>query len=327
MPRLFFVALFLLLIGCSAPPSPRPIQAGPTSTVDPPLLISPTATAPPLPPTALPPALSVECNWQHAPCQIPFRAWLQRPIAPPGSDRIDLSYLFGTTQEGQRVPHHGLEFPNPTGTPVLAAAAGRVVVAGNDHKTAYGPGKDVYGNLVVLEHHLPLLDKPVYTLYAHLSSVEVSPGQEIKAGEILGKVGKSGAAVGSHLHFEVRLGENAYGQARNPILWLAPRQDEAGRPLGALAGRVVDASGRPLHLILQVQFYRSRNEPPQRAFEIETYAPEKYPVQGDDILQENFVLPDLPPGWYRLTTLKGAWQEVWAEVASNRLTLVSIMLK
>ncbi|MGC8855648.1 MAG: M23 family metallopeptidase, partial [Anaerolineae bacterium] len=164
-------------------------------------------------------------------------------------------------------------------------------------------------------------------LYAHLSSVDVSVGQEVKAGEMIGKVGRSGAAVGSHLHFEVRLGENAYGQVRNPILWLAPRQDEANRPLGALAGRVVDSSGRPLHLILQVQFYRSQSEPPQRTFEIETYAPEKYPVQGDDLLQENFVLPDLPPGWYRLTPLKGAWQEAWAEVASNHVTLVTMTLK
>ncbi|MGC8857389.1 MAG: peptidoglycan DD-metalloendopeptidase family protein, partial [Anaerolineae bacterium] len=163
MPRLFFVALFLLLIGCSAQQSSMPVQAGQTPTVAPPLLISPTATVTPVLSTALSPTPSLACDWQHAPCQALLRAWLQRPIASSGSDCIDLSYLFGTTQGGQRVPHHGVEFPNPAGTPVLAAAAGQVVVAGNDHKMAYGPGKDLYGNLVVLEHHFPQVEQPVYT--------------------------------------------------------------------------------------------------------------------------------------------------------------------
>lgn len=329
MSRLLFFALFLLFTACTASPSLPSTQAGQTPTVDLPLLVSPSATPPPALPTVFSdtPPPEMKCDWQHAPCQAALRAWLQRPIASPASDRIDFSYLFGTTQGGQRLPHHGLEFPNPFGTPVLAAAAGRVVVAGNDHKMAYGAGKDFYGNLVVLEHHLPALDQPVYTLYAHLSSVEVTVGQQVQAGEIIGKVGKSGAAIGSHLHFEVRLGENAYGQVRNPVLWLPARRDEAGRLLGVLAGRVVDSAGRPVHLFLQVQFYPSRNEPPQRAFEIETYAAEKYPVHPDDSLQENFALPDLPPGWYRLTTLKGPWQEVWAQVSPAQMTLISMTPK
>src|ERR1043165_5088078 len=41
----------------------------------------------------------------------------QRPIHPPANDRLDQSYLFGSTADGTREPHHGVEFPNPSGTP------------------------------------------------------------------------------------------------------------------------------------------------------------------------------------------------------------------
>lgn len=324
MPRAFFLVLFVWLAACSLAPQ----EADQPLLVDPPPLVFSTNTPllPVLTPTVVP-TLQPTCNLSVAPCLFPARAFFQRPIALPANDRVDRIYLFGSTQQGTRIPHHGLEFPNPLGIPVLAVAEGRVMVAGNDHKVTYGDGRDFYGNLVVLEHHLPSVNVPIYTLYAHLSSVEVSVGQTVQAGDMIGKVGLSGAAIGSHLHFEVRLGENAYGQVRNPALWLAPARDENGQPLGALAGRVVDSHGRPLHLFLQVQYFPSRGEPPARTFEVETYAPEKYPVQSDEILQENFVLPDLPPGWYRITPLKGAWQETWVEVASNQVALVLITLK
>jgi len=91
---------------------------------------------------------------------------------------------------------------NPVGTPVLAAAAGRVVVAGTDLEDVYGLKPDFYGNLVVQELDEPFEGQPVYVLYGHLSEVLVAVGQHLDPGEVLGLVGMTGVAIGNHLHLE-----------------------------------------------------------------------------------------------------------------------------
>jgi len=169
---------------------------------------------------------------------------LQRPIASPGNDQIEPTYRFGTTQGGRRDPHHGVEFLNPYGTPVLAAADGIVVVAGDDLQPIspegswppvyYGAYPNFYGNLVVIQHEVPLaiqqavpeMPEPLYTLYGHLSEIGVKVGDKVHTGQEIGKVGMGGAATGSHLHFEVRLGVNDYLNSRNPELYLAPHTGE-----------------------------------------------------------------------------------------------------
>lgn len=107
-------------------------------------------------------------------------AW---PIGAPIGDR------FGP--RGNRF-HAGIDLPAPAGTPVVAAAPGRVTYAG---RLAGG-----WGRLVVLAH-----THGVRTLYAHLSNVAVHVGERVPAGSFLGKVGATGDATGPHLHFEVRL--------------------------------------------------------------------------------------------------------------------------
>jgi murein DD-endopeptidase MepM/ murein hydrolase activator NlpD len=194
------------------------------------------------PPTATPTPIPCDPLVEEY-CIVAGHFVLQRPIAPPGNDRVDASYRYGYTQYSAREPHHGVEFPNPEGTPVLAAASGRAVFAGDDAATLVGPLTGFYGNVIVLEHHLPGVTQTVYTLYAHLSQINVVPEQTVAAGETIGAVGLTGIAVGSHLHFEVRLGTNDYRSTRNPELWLAPRLGSAGQPLGVLAMRVVNGYG------------------------------------------------------------------------------------
>jgi murein DD-endopeptidase MepM/ murein hydrolase activator NlpD len=92
--------------------------------------------------------------------------------------------------------HSGLDLIAPAGTPVTAAAAGRVTWAG------LRPGG--WGKLVTLSH-----EHGVRTMYAHLSTVRVKVGQWIAGGTVLGRVGATGDATGPHLHFEVRVGAAA----------------------------------------------------------------------------------------------------------------------
>jgi murein DD-endopeptidase MepM/ murein hydrolase activator NlpD len=87
--------------------------------------------------------------------------------------------------------HTGLDFPAPTGMPVLAARTGVVTVA------RPLPG---YGHTVAIRHKLG-----VSTLYAHLSAILVEPGQTVAVGQAVGRVGSTGRATGPHLHFEVRV--------------------------------------------------------------------------------------------------------------------------
>ncbi len=83
---------------------------------------------------------------------------------------------------------------------VVAAAAGVVVHASS------APGASNYGRYVVVEHRLE--GSPFYTLYAHLASVAVAPGQQVRQGELLGRLGFTGAGIDrtrAHLHFEIGL--------------------------------------------------------------------------------------------------------------------------
>ncbi|RMF47001.1 MAG: M23 family metallopeptidase, partial [Anaerolineae bacterium] len=131
---------------------------------------------------------------------------LQVPLPPDANRRISPNYRFGTDMNGQREIHHGVEFENPIGTPVLAAAEGVVRFAGSDDAAQLSPWAGFYGNAVVIEHHFPGWHTPVFTLYGHLSTIAVHTGEKVAAGDVLGEVGMSGSADGPHLHFEVRLG-------------------------------------------------------------------------------------------------------------------------
>jgi murein DD-endopeptidase MepM/ murein hydrolase activator NlpD len=80
------------------------------------------------------------------------------------------------------------------GTPVLAAAAGKVIYADSKLRG--------YGKLVVIRHAGDLV-----TVYAHNRRLLVREGQQVRGGEVIAEVGKTGRATGYHLHFEVRRGD------------------------------------------------------------------------------------------------------------------------
>lgn len=278
-------------------------------------------------------------------CAYASQLFLQRPIALPGNQVVDVTYRFGSTQGKRRDPHHGVELLNPFGTPVLAAADGVVVVAGDDKDptsprgawpiTFFGLYSYFYGNLVVLQHEVPAglrqafpeLPQPIFTLYAHLSEISVQAGQTVSAGQQIGKVGMTGVATGNHLHFEVRLGENSYKSSRNPELWLSPLEDGKGRPMGALAVRVLDSFNNYVKLtdIVLRHLPEGVGKPHDLEFYLLTY--EEKALIGQPPFFESFASGDLPEGLYRITFPHLGLREYLVQVFPGQLTVMTIRVE
>ena len=144
-----------------------------------------------------------------------------------GDFPLDLELLPGAPRDYRGGIHEGIDFAVDAGTPVLAAASGtvaRVDVSFVDWtmeeqdsalnealKLGYTPAATldrIRGRQVWIDH-----GKGVFTRYAHLSAVQpLMVGQQIDAGVAIGEVGSSGYPQGGpHLHFEVRVGEDFYG--------------------------------------------------------------------------------------------------------------------
>ncbi len=291
---------------------PATITLAPTRTVTP--------TSTPFPPTATPsvgpppitliPGTTAPTAARPVKSAVPTRTprpivqhfMVDRPVAPSATNAPETSYLYGTTQRGEYDVHHGEEFENPSGTPLVAVANGFVVTAGNDLQKGCGddgsamcgpyidPGKGYYGNIVVIQLADTYQNQRVFAVYGHMSKILVNKGDPVRTGDPVGEVGMSGIAIGPHLHFEIRLGVNDFAHTRNPILWMPPL---SGR--GAIVGRYTDSKGDPIRgAIVNINrsdgtFYRAT----------ETYSRDRYaPVNSDDEIGETFALAEVPVGDY-----------------------------
>lgn len=134
------------------------------------------------------------------------RRWLVnvKPSLWPVSGRL-LSH-FGRRSDpfsGGQAFHSGVDISAGTGTPVRVTADG--IVASAEYFGAYG-------KLIVVDH-----GNGLQTYYAHLSRMDVIPGQEVRLGEVIGATGGTGRVTSPHLHYEVRMGGNPI----NPYGYLA----------------------------------------------------------------------------------------------------------
>ncbi|OQA22765.1 MAG: Murein DD-endopeptidase MepM [Actinobacteria bacterium ADurb.Bin346] len=121
----------------------------------------------------------------------------------PTNGRLSSGFGYRTSSTtGRQRMHNGIDIFAPVGTPVIAADSGQVI------KAEYEGG---YGYAVLVYH-----GGGIATFYAHLSGFNVTPGQHVQKGQIIGYVGTTGYTTGPHLHFEVRV----KGNARNPNEYL-----------------------------------------------------------------------------------------------------------
>lgn len=113
----------------------------------------------------------------------------------PASSRISSGFgARSSPTEGASTFHKGIDIAAPTGTDILAAADGTVTIATYSYSA---------GNYIMLDH-----GGGVSTVYMHCSKLLVSPGDKVKQGQVIGKVGSTGYSTGSHLHFGVRVDGN-----------------------------------------------------------------------------------------------------------------------
>ena len=132
------------------------------------------------------------------------------PLYWPMKQATRISSEFGLRADPFRrtqAMHAGVDFKAPWAEPVLATADGVILNAG------WSGG---YGKLVEIRH-----DNGVTTRYGHLSSIDVSPGQRVKRGDIVGRMGNTGRSTGAHLHYETRVN----GEAIDPVRFWRTRDD------------------------------------------------------------------------------------------------------
>ena len=120
------------------------------------------------------------------------------PIRKPITGDIDTTSGFGVRIDpflGRPAMHTGLDFRGNTGDPIRATASGTVVTAG------WSGG---YGKMVEIDH-----GNELSTRYGHLSEIDVTVGQTVKIGQIIGRLGSTGRSTGPHLHYETRIDDTA----------------------------------------------------------------------------------------------------------------------
>lgn len=123
----------------------------------------------------------------------------------PASSRITSNFGSRTSPtEGASSNHKGIDIGAPTGTNIVASAAGTVVVSTYSYSA---------GNYVMLNH-----GGGVYTVYMHASKLLVSVGDTVKQGQVIAKVGSTGYSTGPHLHFGIRVN----GTYVNPRQYVSP---------------------------------------------------------------------------------------------------------
>lgn len=142
-------------------------------------------------------------------------------------DRLHVTSAFGRRVHpitGQMKSHNGIDYGNPTGTPVYAVAEGVVVVSGYD---------DLSGNKIAIKHR-----DDYVSYYMHLSARSVGVGAKVSARQPIGKVGSTGRSTGPHLHFGFKDNKGRWINPATKTMIATPKLK--GERLAMLQSQVVD---------------------------------------------------------------------------------------
>jgi murein DD-endopeptidase MepM/ murein hydrolase activator NlpD len=140
---------------------------------------------------------TLERNFQrfaNTPSIMPTAGWL--------SSQFTSSRFHPILHENR--PHEGIDVHAPTGTPIVAPAAGRVIYAGNDKG---------YGLVVEIDH-----GNNIRTRFAHCSRLVVQQGQQVTRNQLIAAVGSTGLSTAPHLHYEIHVN----GKPVDPITYVLP---------------------------------------------------------------------------------------------------------
>jgi murein DD-endopeptidase MepM/ murein hydrolase activator NlpD len=122
---------------------------------------------------------------------------------------------------GRQYLHRGLDFSTyRQGDPIVATADGQVVTAEYDHVSGFG-------NYIIIRHK-----HGYYTRYGHMASFQVTAGQEVRQGDVIGFIGNTGLSTGPHLHYEIHIGSDVV----DPQKFIYLRSGKS--PLGTLLAQI-----------------------------------------------------------------------------------------
>jgi murein DD-endopeptidase MepM/ murein hydrolase activator NlpD len=128
----------------------------------------------------------------------------------PAQGRLTTPFGYQRVVNGKAANRHAaIDIANKTGTPIMASNNGKVVLAESLYLT---------GNTIIIDHGLNL-----FSIYAHMSRLDVKTGEEVKRGQVIGRMGSTGFSTGPHLHYGMLIG-NTYVNPQpffeaSPFLW------------------------------------------------------------------------------------------------------------
>jgi murein DD-endopeptidase MepM/ murein hydrolase activator NlpD len=313
-----FLLLTIILSACtSSGSSPTPVIAFDNGGQEKVGVEASTSTPPPLRFDLPTPGAEPVSGWRPPLYPIPWAVspfdhfYFARPISADNVNWPLAQYRYGGIFF-DNVVHSGVDIPDDKGTPILAAGPGTVIWAGWGLFTeAPLNTDDPYGQAVAIRHDFGYRGQQLFTVYAHMEAVNVSYGQWVNTGDVIGYVGDTGQTTGPHLHFEVRLGENTFHHTYNPELWMSPPQG-----WGILVGRILDEDGEELREY-RVEIRPEPDGKPLRT--VLTYGGGA--INPDPYYKENMALSDLPAGIYKVSLKYDDtnWQ-YWVEIFPGQVT-------
>ncbi|MGL5510930.1 MAG: M23 family metallopeptidase [Microcoleaceae cyanobacterium] len=132
----------------------------------------------------------------------------QGPFIRPHAGEVTTVYGVRRYYNGEFAEdyfHRGVDYAGDYNSPVIAPAAGRVSLVGYESE-----GFEIHGNIIGIDH-----GQGVTSLFLHLNRIDVREGDMVKAGQVIGGVGDTGASAGPHLHWGLYI----YGKSVDPVPW------------------------------------------------------------------------------------------------------------